>query len=227
MKRWHAALLGALLICGGRAQAALVTYDFGCISTGVAAECAVGAAQIRMDVRDTALDNSALVGQVLFVFRNVGPAQSSITDLYFDDGTLLGIASVQNIGSGVDFSVGASPGNLPGGNSLTPKFTATAGFTADSNPPTAPNGVNPGEQVAVLFNLVSGLSYFNVLSALNGQTVDLDGVPALRVGVHVQAFASGESASFVASPVPLPASALLLLGGLSGFLLRVRRRQAA
>lgn len=229
MKQWNMALLGATLMLGGQANAAMVTYEFGCISLGVAAGCTVGAAQIRMDVRDTALDNTLLVGQVLFVFRNVGTSASSITDLYFDDGTLLGIASVQNISGGVDFSQDATPGNLPGGNSLSPQFTATTGFTADSNPPAAPNGVNPGEQVGVVFNLLTGLSYFNVISALNGETLDLNGAAALRVGVHVQAFANGDSASFVALPqaVPLPASAWLMFTGLSAFLLRFRQRRRA
>jgi hypothetical protein len=40
---------------------------------------------------------------VNFLFTNQGPLASSITDVYFDDGTLLGIAGVTNF-SGVDFS---------------------------------------------------------------------------------------------------------------------------
>jgi hypothetical protein len=35
-------------------------------------------------------------GQVLFEFSNAGPASSSITDVYFDDGTLLGTAELTN-----------------------------------------------------------------------------------------------------------------------------------
>ena len=96
------------------------------------------------------VDVTASGAQVKFHFTNSGPISSSITDIYFDDGSLLGIASVIN-GPGVDFSQGACPGNLPGGNLAVPAFATTAGFSADSNPPRQPNGVNPGgEYVDIL-----------------------------------------------------------------------------
>ncbi|HSV70544.1 MAG TPA: hypothetical protein VLI72_10550 [Methylibium sp.] len=232
MRRIPVVAIGLVLLLAGRAQAALVTYGFGCISPGVAAACATGEAQLRMDVRDTDLDGALLAPQqALFVFRNAGPGASSITDLYFDDGTLLGIAAVRNYGSGVDFSQGASPGNLPGGNVLSPRFEATAGFTADSNAPTAPNGANPGEQVGVLFNLLPGATFFDLTRGLDGVVTDASGAAALRVGIHVQAFAQGDSASFIAEPVaplsavPLPAPAWLMGAGLWGLLLGGRRRR--
>lgn len=219
------AFLASLFVCAAApAHAALVAFDFRCISSGVAAACTAGQSQFVMEVTD--VFSGSLIGQVLFTFRNTGPAASSITDLYFDDGTLLGIAAVRN-STGTDFAQGAAPGNLPGGNSLTPAFRTTAGFSADSNPPTQPNGANPGEQIGIVFNTIKGKTLFDVVAALNGETVDENGAPALRVGLHAQGFAGGDNASFVnnqAAVVPLPASALLLLCGLGPMLAFLRRK---
>lgn len=219
MRSARAILILSSVMALAPARAALMTYGFHCISSGVAAACASGQSQLWLDVTDQS-GGSTLTGQALFIFRNAGPAPSSITDVYFDDGTLLGIASVQN-SAGVSFSQGAAPPNLPGGNAMTPAFRTTAGFSADSNAPTQPNGANPGERVGVLFNLLPGATYFDVIAALNGNVVHADGAPALRVGLHAQGFADGASAAFVndtrslaASTVPLPAAAWLLLGGL-------------
>ncbi len=223
--RYSVKLMAAMSICAAApAQAALASFDFRCISTGVAGACAVGQSQFAVDVTD--VFSGALAGQVLFTFRNIGPAASSITDLYFDDGTLLGIAAVRN-STGTNFSQGASPGNLPGGQSMTPQFQTTAGFSADSNSPTQPNGANPGEQVAVVFNTINGTTLFDVVAALNGQTIDQNGAPALRIGLHAQGFANDASASFVsntATVVPLPATAWLLLCGLGPMLACLRRK---
>jgi hypothetical protein len=206
------------------AHAALVTYGFGCISTGVAAACSTGEAQLVVDVTN---DNGIFSGltlatnQALFVFRNVGPAASSITDVYFDDGTLLGIAELWNTAGLVDFSIGATPRNLPGGQTVN--FQTTAGFfSADSNMPVQPMGVNPGERLGVVFNLINGTTFADLLGAL-------DGASALRIGIHAQGFANGQSASFVneptpLTPVPLPPAAWLMAGGLAAL---VRRRRGA
>ena len=134
-------------------------FTFGCIANGDAQNCQTGALQLTVEVI------AGPGGQAQFIFRNTGSAASSIADIYFDNGTLLGIASITN-GTGVDFSQDASPGNLPGGNSMSPPFQATAGFTADSNPPTQPNGVNPGETVTIFFTLQSGGTLADVIGEL-------------------------------------------------------------
>lgn len=189
--------------------ASALMLDFECISDNNATNCTAGEAQLRVE----ALDNGD--GRARFVFTNVGTAASSITDVYFDDGTLLGISQVLNGGPGVDFSQNASPGNLPSGNSANPDFETTAGFSADSNPAVQPNGVNPGESLTILFFLQNGGSFADVLDELG------DG--RLRIGMHVQGFSSGGSESFVNMPsVPLPAAAWLLLSGI-GALAAVRR----
>ena len=189
-----------------------VPVGFGCITPGASTvNCATGAAQLTVDVTDGPNAND-----VVFTFNNLGPNASSITDIYFDDGTLLAIANITN-GSGVDFAQGASPGNLPDGNTISPAFQTSAGFSADSNPPTQPNGVNPGEFVSILFTLQSGQEFQTVLDSLTSGD--------LRIGLHVQAFADGASVAFVNndcvgpdcfSTVPVPSTVMLLGAGLAG-----------
>jgi hypothetical protein len=166
----------------------------------------------------------------LFTFNNVGGSASSIADVYFDDGTLLGLSAIRDkddsilalggLGdAGVDFtSGGASPPNLPGANNASPPFQVTAGFLADSDPPAQSNGVNPGEYLQIVFNLQAGKTFADTLNALA-----LAGAAGgLRIGIHVQGFGSGGSESFVNAPVPEPGTALLVSLGLSGLLLRRR-----
>jgi hypothetical protein len=192
----------------GSAQAG-VMYSFDGFSPNSVADVALGEAQLSMQVSPGPGAN-----QVQFTFSNSGPAAMSITDVYFDDGTLLGIATIVN-GPGVDFSQGASPGDLPGGNNLSPAFVTSAGFSADSNPPAQPNGANPGEWLTIIFNLLPGVTFADTIEALAPQS------GALRVGIHVQGFATGGSESFV--HVPAPASGLMVLGaGLAA----TRRRRA-
>lgn len=188
---------------------ASVSYSFGNITGNNVANATAGQSQLSVLVSAVGLN------QVSFLFTNSGPAAMSITDIYFDDGTLLGIASVINGGAGVDFSQGASPGNLPGHNSISPAFQTTAGFSADSNPPTQPNGVNPGESVTIVFNLINGKTFADTINALN--------TPGdhLRIGIHVQGFANGGSESFI-NNVPTPGA--LALVGLGGLVAARRRR---
>ncbi|MBL9138084.1 MAG: hypothetical protein JNK85_19610 [Verrucomicrobiales bacterium] len=150
------------------------------------------ASQLSVDVLD------AGGGKVEFKFKNTGSVGSSITDIYFDDGSLLGIASVGN-SAGVSFSQGASPGDLPGGNAVD--FNTSVGdFAADSDAPTSSNGVNPGETVSIFFNLIGGKTYADTLAALalaaTDPTTDITG--GLRIGLHVQSIQpQGGSDSYV------------------------------
>lgn len=216
MKKTIAAL--AIWVCVvPSAFASTTTYAFNCLTNNNAANCVAGQAQLFMDVRNTLNPN-----QVLFEFRNVGPAASSIADIYFDDGSLLGISQIFNM-SGVSFSVGASPGNLPGANGASPAFATTAGFSADSDAPVSSNGVNPGEKVGILFNLISGQTYTNVVNALG----IAGGTNGLRVGIHTQSFSNGGSESFVnqsVSPVPEAKQWFMMLVGLGFVAVRAMRR---
>ena len=143
---------------------------------------------------------------VNFRFYNVGPAPSSITDVYFEDGTLLENEYSSKItvsdSALVSYSAGASPKNLPGGSVIG--FNATGGFSADSDPPVQPNGVNnqaypaaPLEWVNFDFGLINDKTFLKVLEDLELGT---DGIIALRIGLHVQGFADGGSESLILDP---------------------------
>jgi hypothetical protein len=214
-----------ILATPGSAQAVLLGFQN--ISTNNVGDATIGEAQLTVDVTEAA------GGLVSFLFSNSGPAASSITDVYFDDGSLLAIAQIIDADDGmggdpgVDFSQLANPSNLPSANSASPPFVTTAGFSADSDPPVQPNGVNPGEWLQILFSLQDGQTFPDVEAELTSGDV--------RIGIHVQGFASGGSESFVNNPpgpgpspgpsVPEPGPlALIGLGGLMlGWMHRRRR----
>lgn len=191
---WIAALV--LVFSSWTSGAGAATYGFGCLTGNVAGDCAIGESQLSVDVQDLG------GGSVRFLFANAGPAVSSISEIYFDDGSLLVLSSVLD-GPGVDFEPGASPPNLPGGSLATPPFVVTQGFLAESVPSPSQNGVRPGEWVAIDFSLQGVQTYNDVLSELGDGT--------LRIGIHVIAFASGGSESFLHVPEPGLGSLLGLL----------------
>ena len=197
-----------------------VTLNFFCITNNDPGDCAIGEGQLSVDVLDIGGN------QVLFDINNNGPIDDAIIrQVYFDDGSLLGIAGLIDMDegggdAGVDFTAGnASPGDLPGGNSITPQFNVTAGFLADADVP-QPNlwGIGAGETLGIVFTLQSGMTYADVINDLT--------TGALRIGVHVQAFASGGSESFVNNPVPVPAAVWLFGSGLLGLVGVARRKRA-
>lgn len=81
-------------------------------------------------------------------------------------------------------------GNLPGGNSLDSKFQETLSF--EPNSPTQPNGVNPGESLGIVFDIKDG-DFEGLINALSKKD--------LRLGMHVQGFASGGSESFLLNEI--------------------------
>src|SRR5688572_29009692 len=170
-----AVAVAALGLLAGAMAANAVPFAFDCISNNNTTNCATGEAQLSVDVTD------AGGGATTFLFSNSGPLASSITDIYFDwlnPGAALSGGSITNY-TGVSFSWGASPGDLPAGNNATPDFNANIG--ADSDAPVSQNGVNPGEFVGFTF----ATSFASVLSSLTSGD--------LRIGIHVQAFANDGS----------------------------------
>ena len=190
------AVVGILLLLGATAPAGAVTLGFDCISNNLAGDCAIGEAQMTVDVTDPG------GGKIDFTFKNTGIALSSIADVYWDDGTLLAIFSITDTPGLVEFSSPATPANLPAANNASPPFATTAGFSADSDSPVQPMGVNPGEQLIVTYTLIGGQTFADAITALtNG---------SLRVGIHVQGYSSGGSESLVNNPVPEPGSLALV-----------------
>jgi len=204
-----------LFIISTEARAEPYVYGFEAITANSTIDPGIGEAQLSVEVTPSGED-------VLFTFRNAGPLASSITDIYFEDGTLLGIANIVN-STGVSFLQGANPPDLPGGETLQPPFNVTAGFSADSNPPAQPNGVNPDEWVGIVFNLENGKTFGDVIAAIVLGFTDPDpgNDASLRIGIHVQGFADGDSESFIMTPIP--ASVVLGILGLGVAGLKLRR----
>jgi len=193
----------------------------------------------KQDAGYTSLAND----QVVFQF-SVGSGESGkISEIYFQDGTLLGIsaANVNNvIVDGVNFEADGTvtPKNLPGGSTLSPTpFLVTKGFVAESTNETV-NAVAAGESTGIKFTLKNGLTYSDVVAALlqgaseavvsgsgNNTTVDMHG--GLRIGIHVRDAQGSNSDSFIneipssgngvpTTVVPTPPAVVLALSGLVG-----------
>lgn len=199
-------ILGGLL-CAATSVSYSATYNFSCITNNSATDCAIAESSVTMDVVD--LGNS----QVEFVFSASGASNFSIAEIYFYDGTLLGIASINDdpLG-GVDYfeQTGGSM-KLPGTG-----FGPTKAFAAvDAANPAPANGVNPGEQVGIIFNLLAGMDYADVINALALPYSPGAGNGALMIGIHATAFASGGSESLTTT-VPVPAAAWLFGSALLG-----------
>ena len=195
------------------ADGAMLTFH--CITCKNLGNAQIGEDQLTCEV--TVYD----INTVLFAFHNSGPADSAITGVYWDNGSLheliFLIDADDGVGGhpGVDFSPMASPGNLPGRENAIPPFETTCGFTADSDPPVAPNGVDPTEWLGICYTLKPGGTFQSVLNELTDGT--------LRIGLHVQRFECGGSESFVNVALPEPATvALLALGAVA----LIRRRRA-
>lgn len=214
LKRLSVCLLTIAAISLFSRDAAATEFSFDCISNNSLANCSVLESQLSVTVSLNATDSSL----VDFLFNNSGPAASSITDIYFDDPPpLLGSPGYISSSSGVSFAAGCSPGNLPGGN----PYGFTTAYCADSNSPTQQNGVNPTEWVRLSYTLQNGYTLDDVLKAIAESS--------FQVGIHVQNFANGgsEAGLMGVTPVPEPASIVLLGSGAVAALVRRRRRQIA
>lgn len=155
--------------------------------------------------------------KVTFMFVNNGPVASSITEIYFYDGSLLSMYSIDETCPGVDFkNIGAAtdPATLPGYN---PDPTLVAVLSAaEANNPESKKGVKATEWIKIGYTLQADKTFEDLLHDLaTGEVV---------VGIHVKAIeqtAGGTASDSFISVVPEPATLALL--GLGGLLLRKRK----
>ena len=136
---------------------------------------------------------------VRFEFHNDSTSEFTINKLYFEDGVLADVSSM-DFGDGTFFELDENTAQLPGGNTLTPSFETAYSF--DSGPPTEDNGIDPGQWSAVIFNTDSETGLEDLLCQI------YDG--SFRVGVHVSGISSRLSASAINTTIPEPATLLLL-----------------
>lgn len=228
MKRF---LLSAVLVVAGLAivatPASADTFNFTCVSNN-SGVCPTLSPQLTVVVTDLGS------GQVSFQFVNAGPVASSIADIYIgfigsDPGLVAGFTATTFTSTGVSFVTPASPGSLPGGNTInfstSPCIPAskTCSMSADSTSPTAPNGINPGENLTLIVQLASGFTFQDVINSMNAG--------GMAVGIHVQAIGTtGDSDALInctpgtCTPVPEPGTLLLFGSGLLGLAGVIRRK---
>jgi hypothetical protein len=173
--------------------------SFGCLSSS--SKCAVGEAQLSVEVL------AAAPGQVSFRLRNQGGEPLTASQLFFDDvaGVLGDLLSVVD-GVGVVFLEGGKPDDLKGGKKIG--FEADAFVSAAK--PAKDNGVNPGEDVLVLFALAGTNTFEDVIAALESE--------GLRIGVNAK------KAFVTTGTVPEPGVLSLLALGLGAVVWSARRR---
>lgn len=178
--------------------------------------------------------------QVQFTFLNIdagSEAEPSIARVYFDDGALVKMARIIDADDGVggdpdvDFSQGASPGELPAGNELVPPFETTADFLADADPSTYWNGVGEGQSLTVVFDLKGVDDEPDEVQKTFADVINDMSSGELRIGIHVQAFEDDNSNGGVGNPNPVPTPSAAALGGLGFAMLSavgwVKKRRAS
>jgi hypothetical protein len=161
--------------------------------------------------------------QVTFTFTNIVGIASSISEIYYDDRNPLQLLTINSLTQqGCTFTGGgANPGNLPGGNNVTPAFNANSSFSADAQGNPSLGIDTASDYLTMKFDLQAGATFATVVTALNSGT--------LRVGIHVRGIGTQASSdAFVntaVDTVPVPMAGLTggaMLLGLAG----VRRRLA-
>lgn len=221
-----------LLVLSTEARAELYPFEAVSWNSGVSTANAM-AAQLSLEVIDYGTPDTGDPYQVEFKFNNnilpyqVVPGETGIiTGLAFEDGTLLDIAVIKPYlsgpGSQVDFVADPSP---PAGT-WGLGFDVSHYFLADAEPPSPANGVNPGEAVGIVFDLLDGKDFDAVIAALNqGFTGPIVSGESLRIGIHVQNLGDRGDYSDAFILTPEPGSLLLGSIGIGMVIARCRKRK--
>lgn len=214
-------LIAAITLGSSYAAADSVTYGFYKLTNNNTEDLSSQLSITLWDATEAnAVFNKSLsASQVLFTVHNDVGIAGNIAEVYFDDG-LLGPSTVFNsLGGFTDFDGGgASPGNLPEGNTAAIPFVATQNFSADVNPGNPSKGVNTSDDI---LGIMLGLGSFSDFDAVAAAVT----AGELRFGLHLRTIGqAGDSDSYInTSPVPIPAAAWLFGSALIG-LVGIRRK---
>ena len=190
-----------------------VTYSFEQLLGNANANVGLsGSDQLKVNIVEVS-------GNVNFRFTNAIGTPSSITGIYFDDVDNANLfASISNdvlAGAGengdVSFSDGATPPNLPQGNTIG----FFADFSGDADNPSITNGVNATNEFVNFLGDLQNSSFAAVIAAINSGD--------FRIGLSVQSIRGRGADRYelaindAPSQVPLPAAAWLFGSALLGF----------
>ena len=166
-------------------QAAVLGFD--CKTPANYIFCEDMADQMQVTVTDEGS------GSVKFLFENLGPLGSTITQINFDDsdGVLDTFDSIVN-GLGVNMLI-VSPGAVQGGGNV---FQVADYQSERSNGQGGvANGIDPGESMSAFFTLEGGKTFDDLLASFSTTGGN-------RIGMHVQRLGEDEEESDFVITVP-------------------------
>jgi hypothetical protein len=191
MKSIRSAAVAALL-AGGAALAH--AGEFTCVA-GSFSDCALATSTLSWTWNG--LD---------FTIANSGSGY--VSEVYFDLGAGMGAQFLGGTGGTVNFYVGASPGSLPGGNSVG--FVSDTSFDSDGQGQSH-WGVDNGETATF---------------RISGASADSFDLGTLAAGLHVRSLIDASTSLVtIGSPVPEPETYAMMLLGLGAVVWTARRKR--
>lgn len=179
-------------------------YVFGQITGG---QTGLNPDAFTMEVTEAGMD------QTLFTFTNNCGGEGVLARIFFMENDLMAFNQILEVPAGKGWSLYEKKAMLPGGQPLG--FTPHNSFGIFADPARPKNGLETGEFISILFDLVDGVSFDNIITEIDNQS--------LGIGIHTQSLPGGGSASFTTIPEPLS----LALLGIGTILIRNKRRGTA